>query len=69
MPTYLTFKQAAERIQGSPETIRYWVHIGRLPAFKPGRRVLIKESDLAALIESSPAGPAKHTRTPRRGGK
>ena len=62
MPVYLTLQQAAELSCSAPETVRYWIHVGKLPAYKPGRRVLIKESDLAALIESSPAGPAKRAR-------
>lgn len=53
MPTYLTIPQAAERVQAPTETVRYWIHVGKLPAFKPGRRVLIRESDLAALVEAS----------------
>lgn len=53
MSRYLTLKQAAEICATSPETIRYWIHIGKLAAFKPGRQVLVREADLAALIESS----------------
>jgi excisionase family DNA binding protein len=50
---YLTLKQAAEVCATSPETIRFWCHVGKLPAFKPGRQVLVKEADLVALIEAS----------------
>ena len=53
MHTYLTFEQAAARLQTKPETVRYWVWAGKLPAYKPGRRVLIRESDLIVLIEAS----------------
>ena len=52
-PQYLTLQQAAERVATPAETIRYWVHLGRLEAFKPGRQVLVRATDLDALIESS----------------
>jgi excisionase family DNA binding protein len=50
---YLTLKDAAARVSTSPETVRYWIHVGKLRAFKPGRSVLVRESDLEALIEAS----------------
>lgn len=50
---YLTLKQAAEVCCTSPETVRFWIHVGKLAAFKPGRQVLVREADLTALIESS----------------
>jgi excisionase family DNA binding protein len=53
---YLTLTQAAERVSTPAETIRYWVHIGKLPAFKPGRQVLIREADLDAFVEASAIG-------------
>jgi len=68
MPVYLTFAEAGERVRTAPETIRYWVHIGRLKAFKPGRRVLIRESDLEACIAAFPVGAA-HAVKPRGRGK
>jgi DNA-binding transcriptional MerR regulator len=46
---YLTTAELAERYRTSPETIRYWRHIGRGPrSFKPGRIVLYDESDVTA---------------------
>jgi excisionase family DNA binding protein len=53
MSRYLTLVQAAERVATSAETVRYWIYMGRLKAFKPGRQVLIRESDLEALIEAN----------------
>lgn len=50
---YLTLKDASTRVATSPETIRYWIYLGKLRAFKPGRSVLVRESDLEALIEAS----------------
>jgi excisionase family DNA binding protein len=62
MPAYLTIDQVAERLHTPTETIRYWIHTRKLRAFKPGRRLLIAESDLAELVESSAIGAA-----PKRG--
>lgn len=53
---FLTLAQAAERVSTPAETIRYWCHLGRLPAFRPGRQVLIRESDLLAYVESCAIG-------------
>lgn len=55
-PAYLTLQQAAEQISTPAETVRYWVHVGKLQAFKPGRQVLIRESDLEALMAASAVG-------------
>jgi excisionase family DNA binding protein len=56
---YLTLAQVAERIQTPAETIRYWVHLGKLPAYKPGRQVLIREDDLEAYIATCGIGAAR----------
>jgi len=50
---YLTLREAGERARTSPETVRYWIGLGKLAGFKPGRSVLVRESDLEALIEAS----------------
>ncbi len=49
-PRFLLIDEAAEIARTSPNTIRYWIQIGRLPSTKPGRRRLIAESDLLALL-------------------
>lgn len=53
MPTYLTMPDAAAAVATSPDTIRYWVSTGKLRAFKPGRRILVRLDDLQALVEGS----------------
>ena len=65
MPTVLTYEQIAERLHTPIATIRYWVSAGKLVAYKPGRHPLIKESDLAAFIESRsvPAVRAANAKT------
>lgn len=50
---FLTLGEAAELIRGASETVRYWIHVGKLRAYKPGRRVLVKETELRALVEGA----------------
>jgi excisionase family DNA binding protein len=35
----------------SPWTIRSWIRLGKLPSFKAGSRVLIRRSDLEAIMK------------------
>jgi len=50
---YLTTEEVAERYRTSPETVRYWRHIGKGPrSFKAGRRVLYDAVDVRAWDES-----------------
>jgi excisionase family DNA binding protein len=42
---YLTTQEVAERLRTSPDTVRYWRHVGKGPqSFKVGRRVLYPKS-------------------------
>lgn len=46
---YLTTVDVAELCRTSPETVRYWRHIGQGPAsFKCGRRVLYDTQEVDA---------------------
>jgi excisionase family DNA binding protein len=48
---YLTTDEVAHWLRTSPETCRYWRHIGKGPAsFKVGRRVLYDEADVDRWI-------------------
>lgn len=61
MPNYLTTTEVADLVRTSPETVRYWRHIGKGPkSFKLGRRVLYAETDVLAWINAqrSEAGSA-----------
>lgn len=50
----LTLEQASEFLAGTPkETIRHWIWEGRLQGYKPGAHVLVRESDLLALVEAN----------------
>lgn len=53
MGEFKTTQEVAELCRTSPETVRYWRHVGKGPAsFKLGRRVLYDAEDVAAWIES-----------------
>jgi excisionase family DNA binding protein len=70
MPTYLTLDQIAERLHTPRETVRYWVAVGKLRSYKPGRKRLVREDDLVAFIEgSTPPVIARPARKGRRAGK
>ncbi len=47
MEDYLTTDELATWLRTSPETVRYWRHIGKGPrGIKVGRRVLYAESEV-----------------------
>jgi excisionase family DNA binding protein len=47
MSENLTTEEVAEIFRTSPETVRYWRHVGRGPkSFKVGRRVLYAREDV-----------------------
>ncbi len=49
--TYLTTQEVAALCRASPETVRFWRHVGRGPAcFKVGRRVLYEREDVRAWL-------------------
>jgi len=48
---FMTTQEVAVTMRTSPETVRYWRHVGRGPAsFKVGRRVLYARTDVQAWI-------------------
>lgn len=60
MSKYLTTEEVAELCRTSPETVRYWKHVGKGPkSFKLGRRVLYAAEDVEAFVaEARKAGAA-----------
>ncbi len=53
MHKYLTTAEVAELCRTSPETVRFWRHVGRGPAsFKVGRRVLYDVTDVNEWISA-----------------
>ncbi len=50
-PDYLTTEELALKLRTTPETCRYWRHIGKGPrSFKVGRRVLYAAEDVERFI-------------------
>ncbi len=48
---FLTTPEVAELARTSPETVRWWRHVGQGPAsFKVGRRVLYAVDDVEAWL-------------------
>lgn len=51
MPEYLTTTELATMLRTSPETVRYWRHVGKGPqSFKVGRRVLYAREAVESFI-------------------
>ncbi|WP_327633676.1 helix-turn-helix domain-containing protein [Kribbella sp. NBC_00482] len=54
MSEYKTTQEVAAMCRTSPETVRYWRHIGKGPAsFKLGRKVLYATEDVEAWIRAA----------------
>lgn len=52
--TYLTTAEVADELRTSPETVRFWRHVGKGPlSFKVGRRVLYARDDVDAFIAAA----------------
>ena len=63
MTTYMTTNEVAELVRTSPETVRYWRHVGTGPkSFKVGRRVLYEAADVTAWLADRKANvrPERH---------
>jgi len=58
---YLTLEQAAELTSIPAETLKKKIYAQELPAFKPGKQLLIRWSDLRAYIERHPVNRTAFT--------
>jgi excisionase family DNA binding protein len=67
IPGTLTIDQLAARLSVSPWTVRTWIRGGRIPIYRLGRRILVKQDDIAALLEQTyhPATRPASTNGPR----
>lgn len=50
MHEYLLLEEIAEISRTSVGSVRAWIRTGRLPSVKPGRRRLVRRSDLEGFL-------------------
>ena len=51
MTRYLTTEEVADLLRTSPESVRYWRHVGKGPrSFKVAKRVLYAVEDVESFI-------------------
>ena len=51
-PRYMTTQEVADLLRTSPETVRYWHHVGKGPrSIKVGRRRLYAAEDVDAFLK------------------
>jgi excisionase family DNA binding protein len=63
---WLTVAEIAEELRVNPATVRLWVSKGTLPAKRAGRRkLLIRRSDLDAMLEAARSQPPAPAYQPR----
>jgi len=60
----MTVADVAEHLQLNQQTIRNWIDAGTLPAFRVGRRVRIRRSDLDQLLHNGYQGNGDPTGEP-----
>jgi excisionase family DNA binding protein len=63
--SFLTLEDVSKQIHVPVSTLRWWIQQGRLPAYRPGRKVLIREDELLAFIASNAKRGTKRSDTPR----
>jgi excisionase family DNA binding protein len=54
----MTTQEVADHFRTSPETIRYWKHIGKIKGIRPGRKTLYHRDEVARIEAEQLAGDA-----------
>ena len=56
----LSLRQAAEEFPISRRSLQGLIHAGKLPAFRLGRKIIVRRRDVERLLTATPvcAGPA-----------
>ena len=70
-PLYLTVKEVAALARCEHKAVRRAIHLGHLQAFQPANKLLVREDDAHAWIQSRPLRiepPDQRSPRPRRGG-
>jgi excisionase family DNA binding protein len=52
--SFLTVREAAQVLRVSAQTLRRWVHAGRMDAIQPGRDILIPAHEVERLMTRRP---------------
>lgn len=55
-PDWLDLKQIEREFPVSKRSLWVWISSGKLPAYRPFRKVLVKRSDLEKLLEATRVG-------------
>jgi excisionase family DNA binding protein len=50
LPEYLLVSEIAETCRVPLGTVRHWIRTGRLPSIRPGRRRLVRRTDLERFL-------------------
>jgi excisionase family DNA binding protein len=53
----LNVEEVAHEMRVPVATVWWWIRTGKLPAAKPGRRLLVRRSDLEALLSATLVKP------------
>jgi excisionase family DNA binding protein len=61
----LLVEEVAREMRAPVATVWCWIRAGKLRASRPGRRLLIRRSDLDAFLAASPANEAARQRAPK----
>jgi excisionase family DNA binding protein len=62
---YVTLDQIVAQYPIALPTLRDWINKGKLSAFKPGRRLLVRPADVEAIIASAEIGAVRAERARR----
>jgi excisionase family DNA binding protein len=62
----LTLAEASALVRTPVSTLRFWIWQGKLTSYKPGRVVLVKESELLAHVEANESTARRAIRIAKR---
>lgn len=55
-PDLLLLPEVADMCRASVNSVRAWIREGKLPASRPGRRVLIRRADVETMLVTAAIG-------------
>jgi excisionase family DNA binding protein len=61
---YMLAEEVARELRVPVATLRWWVRTGKLRAIRPGRRLLIRRSDLEAFLSEMTVRPSPRNARP-----